>query len=66
MKRNLILAITLGLAATAAVAEPTLDMGAPKDRVMFSVPETTSYQADTQDAGVRRLTEHDANQPFNP
>jgi hypothetical protein len=65
MKRNLIaLAVTLGLAATAAVAEPTLEIGA-NDRVMRNAPEATSYQADTQAAGVR-LTERDEFAPFNP
>jgi hypothetical protein len=64
MKRNLIaLALTLGLAATAAVAEPTLEIVAA-DRVM-NAPEATSYQADVQAAGVR-LTERDEFLPFNP
>jgi hypothetical protein len=64
MKRNLIaLAVTLGLAATAAVAEPTLDIYAP-DRVM-NAPEATSYQADMPAAGVS-LTERDEFTPFNP
>jgi hypothetical protein len=65
MKRNLIaLAVTLGFAATAAVAEPTLELDT-KDRAMRSAPEATSYQADTKAAGVR-LTERDEFQPFNP
>jgi len=57
MKRNLIvLAVTLGFAATAAVAEPTLELDA-KDLVL-NAPEMTSYQAaDTgiaaQDEGTR-------------
>jgi hypothetical protein len=64
MKRNLIaLALTLGLAATAAIAEPTLEIDA-QDRVM-NAPEATSYQADMPAAGVR-LTEHDEFTPFNP
>jgi hypothetical protein len=65
MKRNLIaLAVTLGFAATAAVAEPTLDLDM-KDRAMLSAPEATSYQADTQAAGVR-FTEREEFTPFNP
>lgn len=66
MKRNLI-ALTiaaLGFAATAAVAEPTIDMDA-KDRVYVNAPEATSYQADAPVAGVR-LTESDEFAPFNP
>ena len=65
MKRNLIAIAILGLAATAAVAEPTLEMTG-QDR-MLNAPEATSYQADTQAAGgIRRLTERDEFQPFNP
>jgi hypothetical protein len=64
MKRNLIaLAVTLGLAATAAVAEPTLEIHA-KDRVL-NAPEMTSYQADPHAAGVR-ATEQDEGLRFNP
>lgn len=63
MKRNLIaLAITLGFAATAAVAEPTLDLGT-KDRGMLNAPEATSYQADTK---AVRFTEREEFTPFNP
>ena len=65
MKRNLIaLAITLGFVATAAVAEPTLDLDT-KDRGMLNVPEATSYQADTKAPSVR-FTERDEFTPFNP
>ena len=66
MKRKLIAlaVITLGLAGNAAFAEPTLDLYGPTERVPFSAPETTSYQAASQ-AGTR-LTEQDEFQPFNP
>jgi hypothetical protein len=63
MKRNLIAIAILGFAATAAVAEPTLDMSA-RDRVL-NAPESTSYQAEKPAAGAR-LTERDEFQPFNP
>ncbi len=65
MKRNLIVIAlaTLGLAANAVFAEPTLDLYT-KDRVM-NAPEATSYQADMPAAGVR-LTEQDEFQVFNP
>lgn len=66
MKRNLT-ALTLaaiGFAATAAVAEPTIDMQA-NDRAYLNAPEATSYQADAPAAGVR-LTESDEFAPFNP
>jgi hypothetical protein len=67
MKRNLIvIAIaTLGLAANAVFAEPTLNLYGSQEGVKFSAPETTSYQAASQAANVR-LTERDAFQPFNP
>ncbi len=65
MKRNLIAATlaALGFAATAAFAEPSLDLQI-SDRVM-NAPEATSYQADAPVAGVR-LTERDEFAPFNP
>jgi hypothetical protein len=36
-----------------------------KDRGMLNAPEATSYQADTQAAGVR-FTEREEFTPFNP
>ena len=67
MKRNLIAltVITLGLAANAAFAEPTLNLYGSQEGVKFTAPETTSYQAASQAANVR-LTERDEFQPFNP
>lgn len=67
MKRNLIAlaVLTLGLAGNVAFAEPTLNLYGAQERVPFSAPETTSYQADSQAASVR-LTERDEFQPFNP
>lgn len=67
MKRNLIAlaVLTLGLAGNVAFAEPTLNLYSAQERVPFSAPETTSYQADSQAASVR-LTERDEFQPFNP
>ena len=67
MKRNLIAltVITLGLAANAAFAEPTLNLYGSQEGVKFSAPETTSYQAASQ-AGNVRLTEREEFQPFNP
>ena len=52
MKRNLIaIALcSLGL-ATAAVAEPTLNMEG--NAIVKNAPEATSYQADTRQADVR-------------
>lgn len=66
MKRNLIaLAVTLGFAATAAVAEPTLEMSAHER--MLNAPEATSYQADTQRAKSQSYSnEREDLQPFNP
>ena len=65
MKRNLIaIALcTLGL-ATAAVAEPTLNLEG-NDVVKLNAPEATSYQADT--AAVAGRTMRDEIAPFtNP
>jgi hypothetical protein len=66
MKRNLIiLAIaTLGLAGNAAFAEPSLELQGSQDRAMVSVPETTSYQADTKRASI--FGEGSELAPFNP
>ena len=52
MKRNLIaIALcSLGL-ATAAVAEPSLNMEG--NTILKNAPEATSYQADTRQADVR-------------
>ncbi|HTO50556.1 MAG TPA: hypothetical protein VML91_23170 [Burkholderiales bacterium] len=56
MKRNLIaIAIcTLGL-ATAAVAEPTLNIEG--NAIVKNAPEATSYQADVQQAGGRTMAD---------
>jgi hypothetical protein len=48
MKRNLIaVAVVLGFAANAAIAEPTLSMSAD-EVIRLNAPEATSYQADTR------------------
>ncbi len=56
MKRNLIaIAVcTLGL-ATAAVAEPTLNL--EENAIVKNAPEATSYQADMQQAGGRTMSD---------
>jgi hypothetical protein len=66
MKRNLIiLAIaTLGLAGNAAFAEPSLELQGSQDRAMVSVPETTSYEADTKRVSI--FGEGSELAPFNP
>ncbi len=65
MKRNLIAVIAiLGLAANAAVAEPTLQSDA---NVLKSAPEATSYQAAMQRPKSQSfINERDDLQPFNP
>jgi len=48
MKRTMIaLALALGFAGNAAIAEPTLSMTAD-DVLRLNAPEATSYQADTR------------------
>jgi hypothetical protein len=59
MKRNLI-AVILATLATAAFAEPTLQLQADENRVM-NAPEATSYIA----ADVR-VEQDDRYQVFNP
>jgi hypothetical protein len=58
MKRNLI-AVILATLATAAFAEPTLQLQADENRVM-NAPEATSYIADV------RVEQDDRYQVFNP
>jgi hypothetical protein len=61
MKRTLI-ALALALGATAAVAEPTLNLQAAQDASVFkSAPEATAYQA------ARSIIDDNASDyPFNP
>lgn len=62
MKRTLI-ALALALGATAAVAEPTLDLQSTETRqsVWSNAPEATAYQA------ARPLVDDNApDYPFNP
>lgn len=58
MKRNLI-AVILATLATAAFAEPSLQLQADENRVM-NAPEATSYIADV------RVEQDDRYQVFNP
>jgi hypothetical protein len=61
MKRTLI-ALALALGATAAVAEPTLDLqSAQNERVWNKAPEATAYQA-----GSQLVDGNAADYPFNP
>ena len=59
MKRTLI-ALTLALGATAAVAEPTLE-GAQNQSTFRNAPEATAYQA-----GSQLVDDNAADYPFNP
>jgi hypothetical protein len=65
MKRNLIAVtvVALGLAATAAVAEPTLDLYSVQSEG-FKAPEATSYQAASRISGAPVMLEDTT--PFNP
>ena len=61
MKRTLI-ALALALGATAAVAEPTLDLqSAQTVSVWKSTPEATAYQG-----GSQIIDDNAAGYPFNP
>jgi len=61
MKRTLI-ALALALGATAAVAEPTLDLqGAQNASVWSNAPEVTAYQA-----GGSIIDDSAPDYPFNP
>lgn len=61
MKHTLI-ALALALGATAAVAEPTLDLqGARNASVWNNAPEATAYQA-----GSQIIDDNAAGYPFNP
>jgi hypothetical protein len=62
MKRTLI-ALALALGATAAVAEPTLDLQANQVRqsVWSNAPEATAYQA-----GSQLVDDNAPGYPFNP
>jgi hypothetical protein len=61
MKRTLI-ALALALGATAAVAEPTLQLGSAQDaQVWKNAPEQTSYQT-----GSQLVDDNAPGYPFNP
>ena len=62
MKRTLI-ALALALGATAAVAEPTLNLQSTEIRqsVWSNAPEATAYQASRQ-----IIDDNAADYPFNP
>jgi hypothetical protein len=61
MKHTLI-ALVLALGATAAVAEPTLNLqGAQNASVWKNAPEATAYQA-----GSQIIDDNAADYPFNP
>ena len=61
MKRTLI-ALALALGATAAIAEPTLNLQTAQNASVFkSAPEATAYQASGQ-----IIDDNAADYPFNP
>lgn len=61
MKHTLI-ALALALGATAAFAEPTLNLQAAQNASVFkSAPEATAYQA-----GSQIIDDNAADYPFNP
>ena len=61
MKRTLI-ALALALGATAAVAEPTLNLQSAQDAPVWkNAPEATAYQGSTQ-----LVNDNAGDYPFNP
>ena len=63
MKRTLI-ALALALGATAAVAEPTLNLQSTQDQSVWkNAPERTAYQPGTR---VQPIADNGPNYSFNP
>ena len=63
MKRTLI-ALALALGATAAVAEPTLQLQSAQDASVWkNAPEQTAYQAGSQ---IQLVDDNAPDYPFNP
>jgi hypothetical protein len=63
MKRTLI-ALALALGATAAVAEPTLNLQSTQDQSVWkNAPERTAYQPGTR---VQPIADNSPNYSFNP
>ena len=63
MKRTLI-ALVLALGATAAVAEPTLNLQSTQDQPVWkNAPERTAYQAGTR---VEPIADNGPDYSFNP
>ena len=63
MKRTLI-ALALALGATAAVAEPTLNLQSTQDQSVWkNAPERTAYQAGTR---VEPIADNGPDYSFNP
>jgi hypothetical protein len=62
MKRTLI-ALALALGATAAVAEPTLNLQSAQDQSVWkNAPERTAYQAGT----IQPIADNGPDYSFNP